>query len=298
MSGARRLMLSGIGLTALLALVAVASRSHKPGGGSGAAAAHPPRLLWEYLASMLVVLFPIVGILMVWALATSRRQKLLAGERNWRRTVALLLALIPFFAGAFYLTHHLHPRGTGQSVSIPATPTGKPSKGGKRQPKLAPLKPAPEGKFQWPAAVIFGSLILGLVVTVAVSIYWRRIHGEEWAEEAALMEAVDEVLADSLDDLRAERDPRRAVIRTWARMERTFAAYGVPRQEAEAPQEYVARVLDRLGVSVSSVRRLTDLYSRAKFSPHEIDAGMKDEAIDALVGLRGELEYKEGEEAA
>src|SRR6187200_1611956 len=142
MTGARRLMLSGVGLTALLALVAIASRSHKPGGGSGAAAAHPPRLLWEYLASMLVVLFPIVGILMVWALATSRRQKLLAGERNWRRTVALLLALIPFFAGAFYLTHHLHPRGRGPSVSIPATPTGKPSKGGKRQPKLAPLKPA------------------------------------------------------------------------------------------------------------------------------------------------------------
>ena len=130
-------MLSGIGLTALLALVAVASRAHKPGGGSGAAAAHPPKLLWEYLASMLVVLFPVVGILMVWALATSRREKLLAGERNWRRTVALLLALIPFLAGAFYITHHLHPRGTGQAVSIPATPIGKPAKGGK-----APAEPA------------------------------------------------------------------------------------------------------------------------------------------------------------
>ena len=46
-------------------------------------------------------------------------------------------------------------------------------------------------------------LILGLVVTVVVSVYWRRLHGEAWAEEAALMEAVDEVLADSLDDLRA-----------------------------------------------------------------------------------------------
>jgi hypothetical protein len=290
-------MLSGIGLTALLALVAVSSRSHKPGGGSGAAAAHPPRLLWEYLASMLVVLFPIVGILMVWALATSRRQKLLAGERNWRRTVAMLFALIPIFAGAFYLAHHLHPRGRGQAFSIPTTPVGKPANT-KRKPNLAPLKAPAQGKFQWPAAVIFGSLILGVVVTAGISIYWRRLHGEAWAEEAALMEAVDEVLADSLDDLRAERDPRRAVIRTWARMERTFAAYGVPRQEAEAPQEYVGRVLDRLGVSVFSVRRLTDLYSRAKFSPHEIDAGMKDEAIDALVGLRAELEYKEGEEAA
>ena len=291
-------MLGGIGLTALLALVAVSSRAHKPGGGSGAAAAHPPRLLWEYLASMLVVLFPIVGILIVWAMAASRRQKLLAGERSFLRTIVMLFALIPIFFGAFYLAHHLHFRGVGQQASIATTPTGKTTKAGKRQPNLAPLKAPAQGKFQWPAAVIFGSLILGVVVTAGVLAYWRRLHGEAWAEEAALMEAVDEVLADSLDDLRAERDPRRAVIRTWARMERTFAAYGVPRHEAEVPQEYVGRVLDRLGVSVFSVRRLTDLYSRAKFSPHEIDAGMKDEAIDALVGLRAELEHKEGAEAA
>src|SRR3954453_16917644 len=297
MSGARRLMLSGIGLTALLALVAVSSRAHRPGGGSGAAAAHPPKLIWEYLANLFVILFPILGLLMVGAPRTSRRQKLLAGERNWRRAVALLLALIPFLAGAFYVTHHLHPRGTVQAISIPTTPIGK-AKGGKRQPKLSPLGRAPEAKFQWPAAVIFGSLILGFVVTVGVSVYWRRLHGEAWAEEAALLEAVDEVLADSLDDLRAERATRRAVIRTWARMGRRLAAYGVPRQEAEAPQEYVGRVLDRLGVSLSPVRRLTDLYSRAKFSPHEIDADMKDQAIDALLGLRAELEYKDEEQAA
>jgi hypothetical protein len=38
------------------------------------------------------------------------------------------------------------------------------------------------------------------------------------------------------------------------------------------------------------VRKVTQLFARAKFSPHEIDAGMKDEAIDALAGLRAELE--------
>ena len=46
------------------------------------------------------------------------------------------------------------------------------------------------------------------------------------------------------------------------------------------------------------MRRLTDLFSRAKFSPHEIDAGMKDDAIDALAGLRAELEHKEEEVVA
>jgi Domain of unknown function (DUF4129) len=104
------------------------------------------------------------------------------------------------------------------------------------------------------------------------------------------------VLADTLDDLRAERDPRRAVIGAYARLERTFAAHDVAREPSETPREYVDRALDRLGVSAFAVRRLTQLYERAKFSPHEIDAAMKDDAIDALAGLREELEP--GAEAA
>src|SRR5207247_272331 len=120
----------------------------------------------------------------------------------------------------------------------------------------------------------------------------RRLEGDEWYREAQLMAALDEVLADTLDDLRAETDPRKAVIRTYARMERTFAAYGVPREEAETPLEYVERVLAQLSLSSFAINRITQLFARAKFSPHEIDAAMKDEAIEALVGLRAELEYK------
>ncbi len=299
MSGARRLMLGGIGLTALLALVAVSSRAHKPGGGSGAAAAHPPRLLWEYLASIMVVLLPLGTILMFWGLAYSRRQKVLAGERNWRRTAATLLVMIPFLVGGYFLVRHFRAPPPPPTIANPPNAPTKPQKNlkGNRTPKVS-LKSPPPVKFQWLAAVIFGSLILATGVTIAGAVYWRRVHGEEWDQEAAMLEAIDEVLADTLDDLRAEKDPRRAVIRTYARMERTFAAYGVPREESEVPQEYVGRVLDRLGVSVSAVRRLTDLFSRAKFSPHEIDAGMKDDAIDALAGLRAELEHKEEEVVA
>ena len=79
-------------------------------------------------------------------------------------------------------------------------------------------------------------------------------------------------------------------------MEKTFAAYGVPRHPAEAPFDYVARVLDGLAVSAYEVERLTNLFAWAKFSNHEIDAGMKEEAVAALASLRAELE--DAEEAA
>ena len=98
------------------------------------------------------------------------------------------------------------------------------------------------------------------------------------------------MLDETLDDLRNEEDPRKAVIGAYANMERTLAARGVPRRESEAPAEYLTRILDVVSASGHSVRRLTRLFSRARYSPHEIDAEMKEEAIDALTGLRAELQ--------
>ena len=140
--------------------------------------------------------------------------------------------------------------------------------------------------------LVLGSILLGIVVSAGAATAQTRRR--RLGPEAALARALDEVLSDSLDDLRAERDPRKAVIRAYARMEKTFAAYGVPREEHETPLEYVERVLDRLRVSSYAVRRLMQLFERAKFSPHEIDAAMKDDAIEALAGLRAELELRAG----
>jgi hypothetical protein len=156
----------------------------------------------------------------------------------------------------------------------------------------AKLDPGHTGtaQFQWLPALIVGSLLFVVVVSLVAAVVWKRMHGDDWAREAALSAALDEVLADSLDDLRAEQDPRRAVIRAFARMEKTFAAHGVGREPAETPRQYVERALDRLGVSSASVGRLTKLYERAKFSRLEIDERMQADAIDALAGLRAELE--------
>ena len=52
----------------------------------------------------------------------------------------------------------------------------------------------------------------------------------------------------------------------------------------------MTRVLrDLLRASAASVTRLTDLFEWAKFSRHDVDHGMKDEAIAALVAVRDEL---------
>ena len=289
MSGSRRLLLSGIALLTLLALVAVASRAHRAGGGSGAAPQHPPTLAIEYFTSAMLVLLPFGALFCVWALFVRRREQLKSGQNNWRRTVALIAISMAFLAGALFAGGHgLFPDGHKLLTHLRGSTPPVTHKGPKTD---SPQSSVYSPRFRLVPVVVLGSLAL-LFLASAGWVYLRKWRGSgALAQEAALAAALDEVLADSLDDLRGERDPRQAVIRTYARMEQTFAAYGVPREESETPQEYVERVLDQLRVSAYSVRRLAQLYGRAKFSVHEIDGRMKDDAIEALAGLRAELEH-------
>jgi Domain of unknown function (DUF4129) len=286
MSGARRLMLSGIARTALLVVVAVASRAHRPGGGTGSGPQHPPTLVFDYVASTMLVLLPLGAVLCIYAFFVRRGEELRQGRANWRRTAVMVAIAMALLAIALLVGGHGLLRGSGKHDAGGTPPVTAP-----KQAKADEAEPFYKAHFRWLPALMLGSIVLGVGVSMGW-IYVRRWRaGDAWEREAALAAALDEVLADTLDDLRAEQDPRQAVIRTYARMESTFAAYGVPREEAETPQEYVERVLDQLQVSQYSVRRLAQLFGRAKFSVHEIDGGMKDDAIEALVGLRLELEH-------
>ena len=109
----------------------------------------------------------------------------------------------------------------------------------------------------------------------------------------SLLPALADVLDETLDDLRAETDPRRAVIAAYARMERALAAYGLPRSPAEAPDEYLQRIFADLDVSRRATSRLTALFAWAKFSGHDVAPEMKQEAIEALEAVREELRAAE-----
>jgi hypothetical protein len=108
-------------------------------------------------------------------------------------------------------------------------------------------------------------------------------------EAAELQQAFEELVEDTLADLYAETDARKAIIAAYARVERLFAMYGSPRYRSEAPVEYLERVLPELRASGAALRRLTALFEWAKFSAHDVDRRMRDEAIGALVEVRDEL---------
>jgi len=297
-SGARKLLLSGAAVTALLAFVAIASHAHHPGGGSGGGSDQAPSVISDYLATIALVLMPIGALLVVWGLANRRRQQKLSGQTNNRRQLVAAGLLAGLLAVAVYTADHRKRGVNGFTRGIP--PAGivggvNGKHGPQKQEKNATAPHEP--KWQWLPVLVLGSLVFAFAVTAAVMAAQARRNRAAYEDEAELARALDEVLADSLDDLRAEPDARKAVIRSYARMEQTFAAYGVPREEHETPLEYVTRALDSLQVSSYAVRRLVQLFERAKFSPHAVGPGMKDDAIEALAGLRAELEVQQMEAA-
>ncbi|TMK78897.1 MAG: DUF4129 domain-containing protein [Actinobacteria bacterium] len=267
------------GLLALVGVVAVAAAGGGPGLGTSAPGGHPPTLIADYIGTLALLFVPAGAILIVWMTFMRKSYEVRTGTklklgRLYFIVFALLVAALLFSA--------THFGWRSRSKDIPRiNPLGglaknRPTRPGQYQPH-----------FQWFPVFIIGSLVLGFGGTAGVLALRRRRHG---LPPMSVEVAVAQALGETLDDLRNEPDPRKAVIGAYARMERALAARGVPRQAFEAPLEYLVRVLDFVQASGHSVRRLTQLFERARFSPHEIDAGMKEDAIAALSGLRAELE--------
>jgi hypothetical protein len=85
-------------------------------------------------------------------------------------------------------------------------------------------------------------------------------------------------------------DPRAAVLAAYARMEAALASVGLARRPSDAPREYLARLEAGLGGGRAPAARLTELFERARFSPHPVGEDSRTEAIGALETLRMELE--------
>jgi len=109
----------------------------------------------------------------------------------------------------------------------------------------------------------------------------RRVSPE--ADDAIVLQALDK----SLDDLRRERDVRRAIVACYARMERAFAGAGRGRRPHETPLEFLRRVLERVAREPGQV--LTELFERARFSVEPMGEREKLSAIGALEKLRARV---------
>ena len=273
--GARRLVAGGLVGVALIAAVGLASRAHTPAGG-GHTRTISEDVLLEYLLLLFVALAVVVLPVAIYMFVTGREEErpTLPARKNWM--TALLVSMVVVSVVAVFLLRYLHNHHGAHDNPVS---------------QLAGLARHSTGtagavRFDWGPVIVVGILaVVALVAAAWFVLERRRVDQRTELPAVELALALERTIA----DLRAEPDPRKAVIAAYAQMERALAEAGLPRTPAEAPREYLGRVLPEVGASTASVERLTELFERAKFSPHAIDAAMKEEAIDALESLRDEL---------
>ena len=285
---ATRVVLPTLVVLALVAVVAIAAAGSTTGGSN---ATRPPSeslldTLLDTLFNLGLVAVVAGGVLLLYGLTQRRAIAQEVASGRYRRTSLIAwLVFVALFAAFAYFRRPFQPQEQAGGDAL---------FGGRRVP-TSPEQAhslAYEASITWvPTAVIFG---LVLTAVIAYFVAERRARRERHPR-AELAEELAAALDDALDDLRAEADPRRAVIAAYARVERILASSGIARRPAETSDEYLVRVLRDLTLGSNAIARLTSLFTQAKFSQHEVDTAMKEDAIDSLERVRDELRDRANE---
>jgi hypothetical protein len=274
-----------LGLIGLLLVVALAARGGHPTRGGHVSTRSVPASLQDSLVTLIAIVY-VLALAAIVVLFFHRRPWQAPPESRWlRKFVTVVALMIIATVLGFWASRHGNFWQGKEKLEARIGQKQRPGAG-------LPLQPVParQAKFQWPLALgLGGLLILGGAVLIVLERRGRpgAKEGETIADD--LVRAVET----TIEDLRSEQDPRRAVIAAYANMERVLARHGFARRSAEAPFEFLARILRDLDVREGAVQSLTRLFEYAKFSAHEIDTAMKDEAIEALIAVRDDLQAEE-----
>ena len=129
-------------------------------------------------------------------------------------------------------------------------------------------------------AVMAGLSALALAVWLGFSdrlVAWWTRRADEVPEPPAAPPDLE-----ALGDPRDEDDPRRAIMRCYARFERVAADSGVTRQPWHTPMEFMRETLRRLPGPRGAVPTLTALFELARFSRRPLGAADRGRALEAL----------------
>jgi hypothetical protein len=246
----------------------------------------------------ILALFTLAGVIVLVDLARRMRRLPRRGEPErdpeatappWLRTVKQILALVNLLVLAYLLWRGAIPlvdigRGIGAAIAT--------------LPQDVPVSAPP--LVNWTFGIL--GVVAGLAaLALALSVVFGERLTEWWGDPAGdepspppLEAAVEE----SLDDLRAEADPRRAIIRCYARFERAAAESGLARKPWLTPMEFMREVLERLPLTHGAVPTLTGLFELARFSRRALGAPERERALGALDEIKAAIDARKADVVA
>ncbi|AGB26512.1 hypothetical protein Mycsm_06360 [Mycobacterium sp. JS623] len=165
-------------------------------------------------------------------------------------------------------------------------------------PTTNPVPPQSNSKDE-PAPNVVGYLIPPMLILMVLVVFGtviasrRQRQAATWAADGPVPETgvhpgVAESLVRAAEVGLAEigdlsREPREAIIACYAAMERELTHVpGAAPLDCDTPSEVLARAVGRDALNAESATRLVELFEEARFSPHVMNEGHRDAAVDAL----------------
>ncbi len=307
MAGIDKSTARAIAVVALLFVAAWALRGYLPGVEHAADRERPtssPAALIVDVA-LLAGSVAIIGIAIISRLRNRQARRPGAGQLpaspgtigrpTWRFSLIALGLLIVWLVMVLVLMR----MGVGSPGDHP--PSGSPTV---PDPNSAPrpTNPMPRqpNSPDEPGANVIGYLVPPMLILMALIVVGTAIASRRqrraaisWAAtaddpEAPAKPGAAESLARAAEVGLAEigdlsREPREAIIACYAAMERelTHVPGAVP-QDCDTPSEVLARAVDHHALRADSASQLVELFEEARFSPHVMNEGHRDVALDAL----------------
>lgn len=259
----------------------------------------------EPLAIAVVTLFGLTAlVLFTHVIRRARRrpkeeeelfQRLAAGPPlpPWVRAIMRILPLLYIVAGVYLVWHGFIP-----IENILALGQGSGDLTGSALVKPAPLSAPPFLNWTFglvALATAVGALVVALLVAFGDRLPWWSVEPVPDDERVA---PLAEVVEESVEDLRADPDARRAIIGCYRKFERVAADSRVARRPWWTPMEFMREALRGLPAPPSAVGTLTGLFELARFSHHALGPSERDLALDALLAIKTALEARSSDVVA
>ena len=273
--------------------------------------AGPPTEGFEDLTGVIRLPHPVTGIIVtlftlaavVFVIDLARRARMRRPEEGetvlgpeparippWLRAVTQIFSLMYFVL----LGYLLWQRGIPFMSMMLGPGAGAPDAVAQEAPVVAPPL------VTWTFGILALMTGLGALVFALWVAFGDRVA--EWFESGAADDAprppLTAAVEDSLEDLRAEPDPRRAIIRCYARFERAAADSGLARDPWLTPMEFMREALERLPVSRTAVATLTGLFELARFSHRALESAERARALAALDEIKAAIATGQGDAIA
>ncbi|MGH3551331.1 MAG: DUF4129 domain-containing protein [Mycobacterium sp.] len=299
-----------VAVIALLIVVAAALRGYLP-GVEQASREEPSRSSASlvYVAALLSISLVIVGVAVIARLRDPRTRAASAGglpdrfggrlgRPGWRVLLIGAGVLVVWLLLVWLLTHMIVLHGVGQVPGGTESSTPTPSPANDTAPRPEPQEPNSDGNVL--RYLVAGTVAMLLLIVASAVVGFRRrpraatppiVTGkpsEPPTPAAESLARAAEVGLAEIEDF--NREPRAAIIACYAAMERELVH--VPEaapQDFDTPTEVLARAVEHHALHADNAARLVNLFEEARFSPHVMNEGHRETAVDVLQLVLAEL---------